>query len=203
MVNLNYISKLIETTINGTGDSSQHLLTLFSLALSSKSKVILELGMRNGDTTLPLLIAAKENGGIVHSVDINDSTFICPNEFKDIWFFHKMDAIEFLKQWDKDKTLDLVLVDDWHAYEHVKQELDIIDTLISPSSIVLVHDTMYNTTPYYHSDLTTNAGPQWANGGPYRALAEMNPQFFEFATLPYNNGYSLLRKKYSSKYKKK
>lgn len=56
-----------------------------------------------------------------------------------------------------------------------------------------------NTCPHYHSDLTDKKG-QWANGGPYRAVAELSPQFWEFATLPYNNGLTLLRKKYSNKF---
>ena len=55
--------------------------------------------------------------------------------------------------------------------------------------------------PYYHVDLTENACLQWKNGGPYRAVAELNPQFWEFSTLPWNNGLTILRKKYSSKYK--
>lgn len=200
---LKHVEKVINTVINGTEDSDQHLMTLFSIALGSKGKCYLELGTRGGSTTLPLLIAAKQNGGVVHSVDINDTEFVCPDEYKDIWFFHKMDAIEFLEKWDNKIDLDLVYVDDWHAYPHVKKELDILDTLVSPSTVILVHDTMYNSTPFYHSDLTQNAGDQWALGGPYRAVAEMNHQFFEFATIPYCNGFTLLRKKYSSKFKKK
>ena len=56
-----------------------------------------------------------------------------------------------------------------------------------------------NTCPYYHVDLTV-CSPQWANGGPYRAVAELNPNFWEFSTIPSNNGLTILRKKYSSKY---
>jgi hypothetical protein len=42
-------------------------------------------------------------------------------------------------------------------------------------------------------DITMKDG-QWANGGPYRAVAELPSQFWEFATLPYNNGLTILRK---------
>jgi hypothetical protein len=51
----------------------------------------------------------------------------------------------------------------------------------------------------YHSDLTQKDG-QWANGGPYRAVVDISSQFWEFSTLPYNNGLTLLRKKYSNRY---
>jgi hypothetical protein len=62
---------------------------------------------------------------------------------------------------------------------------------------------MYGSTqPFYHSDLTIKNG-QWANGGPYRAIGELDLNFWEWSTLPWNNGLTILRKKYSSKYHSK
>lgn len=197
---LNFI---VEKTINGLGDSDSHLATLFGIAIGSKGKTILELGVRNGDSTLPFLLAAKLNKGKVYSVDINETKFIPDEELKNFWEFTKMDAIEFLENWDDSIPLDIVYIDDWHSYDHVKKELEILDRLVSPSTVILIHDLMYGgTCPFYHSDMTLQDG-QWANGGPYRAVAELNPQFWEFSTLPWNNGLTLLRKKYSNKYKQK
>jgi hypothetical protein len=72
--------------------------------------------------------------------------------------------------------------------------------MISPRTVVLLHDLMYGFhAPHYHSDLTLSTG-QWAEGGPYRAVAELNPQFWEFATIPVNNGLTILRKKYTNLY---
>jgi hypothetical protein len=114
-----------------------------------------------------------------------------------------MDAIQYLENWDVSKSLDIVYIDDWHSYDHVKKELEILDRIVSPSTVILIHDLMYGgTCPFYHSDITLKDG-QWANGGPYRAVAELNPQFWEFSTLPWNNGLTILRKKYSNKYKQK
>jgi len=192
---------LLKKVTEGKGDSDKHLLTMYSIALSINAKNILELGVRNGDTTLPYLLAAKENDGYLESVDVNESAFECPIELKNLWSFYKTDAIEFLQ--DKvleNKKYDLIYIDDWHSYEHVKKELELMDQLIRPGSVVLLHDLMYgNTCPYYHVDLTA-CSPQWANGGPYRAVAELNPNFWEFSTIPSNNGLTILRKKYSSKY---
>jgi predicted O-methyltransferase YrrM len=194
---------ILEKTINGEGDSDKHLLTLFSIAISSKGKNILELGVRNGDTTLPFLLAAKLNQGKVYSVDINEANFVAPDNLKSYWQFTKMDAVEYLENWDSSKSLDIVYIDDWHSYDHVKKELEILDKLVSPSTVILIHDLMYGgTCPFYHSDITLKYG-QWANGGPYRAVAELNQQFWEFSTLPWNNGLTVLRKKYSNKYKQK
>ena len=197
------LTKILEMSLNGNGDSDKHIMTLFSIAIGGKSKNIIELGVRGGNTTLPLILAAKLNGGKVTSVDINETEFQCPSDLQDNWTFVKSDAIEFLSKINPNETIDLIYIDDWHSYEHVKKELEIIDTLVSPSTIILLHDLMYgNTNPFYHTDLTLNDG-QWANGGPYRAVAELNPQFWEFATLPWNNGLTILRKKYSNKYKQK
>ena len=75
-----YLPSIIETTMHGNGDSSRHLLPLFSIALASKGKLFLELGVQSGATTLPLLLAAHTNGGKLISVDINPTEFMCPPE---------------------------------------------------------------------------------------------------------------------------
>lgn len=194
---------LKEKAISGKGDSDRHLLSLYSLALSSHSRSVLELGVRKGTTTLPLLMSVKENSGRLDSVDINDTEFVCPDDLKQYWNFHKSDAIKFLEDAViRGEKFDFIYLDDFHSYQHVKRELELIDQLVSPRGIILIHDLMYGSTePFYHCDLTKNgSGEQWSEGGPYRAVAELNPQFWEFSTLPFNNGLTLLRKKYSSRY---
>jgi predicted O-methyltransferase YrrM len=174
---------------------------MYAIALGMNAKNILELGVRDGRTTLPFLMAIDKTGGKLTSVDINDTSFSPPRNLNTSnWKFIKTDALEFLKSQDPVEPYDIIYIDDWHAYDHVKAELIEIDRLVSPKTVILVHDLMYgNTSPYYHSDLTLSTG-QWANGGPYRAVAELSPQFWEFSTLPYNNGLTILRKKYSNKY---
>ena len=200
MVGSMNVVDLESITMNGKGDSDSHVLTLYAIAIGNKAKRILELGVRNGDSTRPLLLAANKNGGKLVSVDIEQTRFTCPSELQNNWQFVQQDALQFLKENNPEEPYDLIFIDDWHAYKHVKAELEEIDRLVSPKTVILVHDLMYgNTCPHYHSDLTLTSG-QWANGGPYRAVAELNPQFWEFATLPYNNGLTLLRKKYSNRY---
>jgi predicted O-methyltransferase YrrM len=194
------IKNIIDKTLNGKGDSDKHLMLLYSLVIGSNSTSIIELGVRNGDTTLPLVLAAKETGGFVHSVDKYETTLVLDEYLKKYNRFYKQDAVQFLENWDSTKKIDIILIDDWHSYDHVKRELEILDKLVSSKTIILLHDLMYgNSCPMYHTDLTLKDG-QWANGGPYRAVAELNNQFWEFSTLPWNNGMTILRKKYSSKY---
>ena len=189
------INRLIDKTINGTGDIDAHLMTLFSIAISIKAKNIVELGVRLGNTTPPLLMAAEKLNGNLYSVDIEDRIWDIPipENLKKHWKFCECDSIEFLEKWDRSKTIDLILIDDLHTYEHVSRELKIIYDLVTPSSVVLLHDLMYKWAPKYHSDL--KARDQWAHGGPYRAVNELNKKRWEFSTIPVCNGLTILRKK--------
>jgi predicted O-methyltransferase YrrM len=199
-VSNDHLQLFINSVMRGSGDSDRHAMSLFSIALASRGKVFVELGVRTGTTTLPLLEAAKANQGTLYSVDKETTSFICPEGYDQYWQFRKQDALDFLEAWDSSLKIDLLYIDDWHAYDHVKRELEIADRLVGPSSIILLHDLMWgNHDPFYRCDLTIREG-QWANGGPYRAVCELNTQFWEWATLPWNNGLTILRKKYSTMY---
>lgn len=185
---------VIGKTKSGTSDSDRHLMPIFSIALASKGKIIVELGVREGISTLPLLLATSLNGGILYSVDIQDSLFVCPPELAKNWKFIKSDALKFLNEWDKSKKMDIVFVDDLHTYPHVKKELEIISEYVTPESVILLHDLMYRTAPKYHTDPGLNTS-EWAYGGPYRAVNELSNSKWEWSTLPWNNGLTILRKK--------
>jgi predicted O-methyltransferase YrrM len=171
--NLNYetysaeLDAILESALTGEKDSDRHGVTLFSIALASRSKTIIELGVRQGHTSLPLLMAAKLNGTVLHSVDREATSFVPPDSLGDSWNFYQMDAIQFLEKWESDGKgkIDFIYIDDWHSYEHVKTELAIVDRLVGPSSVILLHDLMYGgTEPFYHSDLALKQG-QWGGAG--------------------------------------
>jgi len=188
---------LIQKAKWGHADTDAHVLTLFSLVVSLGAKKILELGVRDGNSTDALLKGVEYTGGVVTSVDIEGTSYVPTNKSR--WHFHRGDALVFLNTLPEGEMFDLVFVDDWHSYRHVSDELRLLDQHVTPASLILLHDTMYGTTPNYHSDLTLKTG-QWANGGPYRAVAELDPQFWEFSTIPVGHGLTILRKKYSTKY---
>jgi|TARA_R110000796_G_scaffold188379_4_gene305280 hypothetical protein len=195
---MKFLDKFCDKALHGDLDSDRHIISIFSIALASRGKTFVELGVREGHTSEPLYEAAKLNNGHLWSVDLNDPSEYKPNNGH--YTFCKQDSIKFLEEWPKDKKIDVVYVDDWHSYPHVKKQLELLDGLVGPSSIILLHDLMYGgTDPFYHCDLA-HGGPQWEGGGPYRAVAELNPQFWEWSTLPWNNGLTILRKKYSNRY---
>lgn len=194
---MNELEYIINKTLYGTSDSDKHLLPLYSLVIASNAKNIIELGTRHATTALPLIMGAEKTGGFVYTVDIMDCSHdinkMVSERFKPFYEFVHQDAILFLQNWDPKKSIDLIFIDDWHSYEHVKKELEIINGLVSTRTIILLHDLMYETDPEYHSDL--NAIPEFGNGGPCRAVFELDPKIWEFSTLPWNNGLTILRKK--------
>lgn len=197
------INKLIDKTLTGKGDSDQHLMTLFSLTIQTKAKNILELGMRQGTTTEPLLLGAYLNKGLLTSVDISSPYGFNPQEeLKMHHLFVQQDAIEFLQnQISIGKYYDLVFVDDWHSYRHVKKELELLDKLTDEKSLIIMHDTMAFTFPQYHWPIDSPADTEWGEGGPTRALFEFVDDVnniekdYEFCTIPVNNGLTILRKR--------
>ena len=53
------MNKFITMALHGDGDSDRHLVSIFAMALASKGKTYVELGVREGHTTEPLYEAAR------------------------------------------------------------------------------------------------------------------------------------------------
>lgn len=195
-MNHEVFTHLLSKSRYGSQDTDRHLLTLFSLVVGTGAKRIMELGVRTGNTTLPFICAAMQTGGMVESIDCDPTDFVCPNDAKMYWKFYQRDALEWLESKVQEKQrYDIIYVDDWHAYDHVKKELELIDKLVDSNSIVLLHDLMYsNAQPDYRSVMDP-ADDQWAKGGPYRAVSELDTDIWEWATIPANHGLTILRKK--------
>jgi len=193
-----YFYKFVDKAINGIGDSDAHIVLLYALVLNLKAKNILELGVRNGDTTLPLLLGAATTGGFLNSVDIEPTGFNPPHEIKEHWKFNCIDAIGYLKTLNQ--NLDLVFIDDWHDGEHVYNEIRLIEPWVTKKSIILLHDAMHQCSePNYRLEPPDYdaEGVYFGNGGPYGALLRLlseSREDWEYCTVPSCNGLTILRK---------
>ncbi len=122
-------------------DIYAHLPTLYRLTLESDRKRILELGTRSGDSTLALLLAAKEIGGSLMSVDIEP----CPEAqarvveagLSDYWTFVLTDDLAL--EWRD--PIDHLFIDTSHRYEHTLEELRKYEPFVVPGGVVTLHDT--------------------------------------------------------------
>jgi predicted O-methyltransferase YrrM len=194
----NYLMELMNRTLKTKNDGEtqyfEHVLTFFSIALQMKTKKILELGVRNGGSSYPFLVACKVLGGHLTSVDINSSVWKAPEDLAEYQTFIQSDAIEFLTK--NTEKYDLIYVDDWHSYPHVKRELEEIDRISDENTIILLHDLMGQSChPHFFNPINHNEKTEWGLGGPYRAVEELDKEKWEWATIPINHGLTILRKK--------
>lgn len=189
-------SNFYTKTLTGTNDSDQHLMTLFSMILQTKATKVLELGVRDGYTTEPMLAGTVLNGGHITCLDIEPSRWPCPTHLQKHYTFVQSDAIKFLEEEvKKGSYYDFVYVDDWHSAPHVAKELELIEKLTDKKSLILLHDLMgYNSQPEYFYPVHFLDG-EWAEGGPYGAVKELPLDRWEWATIPVNNGLTILRQK--------
>jgi predicted O-methyltransferase YrrM len=198
-LSLEEIVKLLQRTITGKRDSDQHAITLFSMVISNKAKNIVELGSRHGESTVPLVLGAAALGeeSRVTSVDIDEEPLLPKQLSKTMqrrWRFVQEDAIDFLKK-QKD-IIDLVYIDDWHAEEHVLQELKLLDRLVNKESIILMHDAMHS---FSHPDYNQSVKPEdheFAGQGVYGAITRFVEEYqdYEYMTIPVCHGLTILRK---------
>jgi predicted O-methyltransferase YrrM len=193
----NYLMELMNRTLKTKNDGGlqyfEHVLTFFSIALQMKTKKILELGVRDGGSSYPFLVASKVLGGHVTSVDINSDVWRPPEDLAQYQTFIQSDAIDFLI--NNTEKYDLIYVDDWHSYPHVKKELEEIDRVSDENTIILLHDLMGNSEPNYWSPIDYDENGEWGLGGPYRAVEELDKEKWEWMTIPTNHGLTILRKK--------
>jgi len=131
----------VEKRMTTYSDTWQHMPTLHLLCLLKKPKIILELGCRTGNTTVPLLFAASQYQGHVYSVDIEKweelKNFLDDEEeLKKYWTFLESDDI--ILEWDKE--IDFLYIDTSHTYNHTMNELRKYEPLVNSGGTIVFHD---------------------------------------------------------------
>lgn len=121
-------------------DINEHLPTLEMLTVQLNLKHVLELGVRDGDSTLALLSAVKRIGGGVTSMDIEDCPVADERIWKaglsPLWTFILADDLKV--EWDR--CVDLLFIDTSHQYEHTVMELEKYAPFVAPGGLIVLHD---------------------------------------------------------------
>jgi predicted O-methyltransferase YrrM len=113
---------------------------LYMLTVELNLKRILELGTRDGDSTVALLMPAKKIHGTVRSIDINP----CENARKRVkaagldalWQFKMIDDRTF----EPDSEIDHLFIDTSHSYEQTLSELKRFEPYVSRGGVISMHD---------------------------------------------------------------
>lgn len=163
-------------------DFDSHLLVAYSIARFLPARTIVEIGVDDGSSTLPLLLAAAQVGGMLHSVD----PALCPiahakvaaSGYSHHWQFHAMPSASFAPHCPT--PVDLVLIDGDHRYEGVSSDWRHFAPKVRVGGVVLFHDKC-NTTDFPGIERLINhevaLDPLW-----------------EQMTLPYGYGLTLCRR---------
>ncbi len=145
-------------------DISDHLLALFGAAMSVSPRLIVELGVRTGESTGVLAKVARLCSSRLVSVDIDDCSGVCDLPG---WLFAKGDDIEFAKtfpSWARERGLpdriDFLFIDTSHIYEHTVSEIRHWFPYLSPGAKVAFHDTNQRRV-YFRRDGSVGLG--WNN----------------------------------------
>lgn len=132
-------------------DVSDHLMTLLETGLHARPRLIVELGVRGGESTFVFERVARIFDSTLVSVDVEDCRRASTWQR---WHFVKSDDVAFagrFASWCREKRLaakvDLLFVDTSHRYEHTKEEMKAWFPLLAERATVVFHDT--NMGPYY------------------------------------------------------
>lgn len=152
-------------------------------------KLIVELGVRGGDSTFALERAARSSDAYLLSVDIEDCPVQCSYAKRS---FVQRDDVTFAGEfagWCSSRNLapavDVLFIDTSHLYEHTREELRFWLPHLSAKGKLILHDA--NMKRFY-CRANRSLGPGWDNArGVIRAIEEMVGAMFneeqDFVTL--------------------
>lgn len=149
------LDEILERSLQNT-DISDHLPTLFVESLSLGNGLIVELGIRGGESTFVLERVAKLTRSQLISVDIADCSNVssAPD-----WIFVQQDDIAFgqqFKAWCEGRgiepTIHTLFIDTSHEYEHTLREIKVWFPYLADRSKVFFHDTNGTILYYFRRD---------------------------------------------------
>ncbi|WP_433470645.1 class I SAM-dependent methyltransferase [Saccharomonospora azurea] len=126
-------------------DISDHLETLYLQTVLARPEVIVELGVRGGESTRVLLRAAATTDATLISVDVEPAATV---QHSDRWRFEQADSVEFGRSYPHyaranglPERVDVLFLDTSHLYDDTVAELTVWLPLIRSGGVVLLHDT--------------------------------------------------------------
>lgn len=124
-------------------DISNHLITMALLVTEFELKHVVELGTRDGNSTLALLEALRATGGHLLSLDVDEckeaKSRIKAAGLDRHWKFIQADDLA-LDESVLPERIDLLFIDTSHLYAHTLAELQKYGRRLSEGSWILLHD---------------------------------------------------------------
>jgi len=127
------------------GDFRSDCTWMRDLVMNGQPNNILELGVRDGNSTLCILMGLKQSGNSAPMVSVDIES--CDNAILRVqtlgiannWKFVCMDDREFTKQYQI--PTDFIFLDTSHTHEHTLWELENYAPLLTQNGVMVCHDT--------------------------------------------------------------
>ncbi len=122
-----------------------YVFMLYELIMEKEPKInVLEIGVRQGQSTRTILSALKEKGcGHLTSIsiDLPNASERIPVDLHDFWTAvagdsHKVEVFDSVST----ESFDVLLIDGDHSYNGVKQDFAMYAPLVKKGGIILLHD---------------------------------------------------------------
>lgn len=168
---------------------------LFSVALASRPRMVLELGTGPGISSLAFIRVLQywreisHDQRVLHTCDVNAVAARKLRRFGSIVVPYITSTDELAVRWAEQRLLiDLLYIDADHSHEQSLSDFENFAPWIVPNGLVLMHDTF----PRREEDESPYAsGTAWKTA---QYIKQHYATQFEIMTLPYLCGLSLLRK---------
>lgn len=119
-----------------TQDMAAHIQLIVNVVGGCNAQRVLELGTDVGDSTRILSAALKGTGGKLWTVDVKQVE----------WDWRALGNVEALVghslDFVPDRQIDVLFIDDDHAYPHVLNELRKFGPCVRPGGFILLHDVL-------------------------------------------------------------
>jgi len=127
-------------------DIADHLPLIFTESIAMTPRLIVELGVRGGESRFVFERVARLTGSFLVSADLDDCSHSCTAAPK--WYFLKGDDIHFAgefagwcKTHDINPGVDVLFIDTSHLYEHTVEEIKSWFPFLNSRCKVIFHDT--------------------------------------------------------------
>lgn len=120
-------------------DIEEHLPTIRKFVREKKPKIIVELGVRKGETTKAIVSEAYHYGGKIYSCDIDDCSKV--SKYYNWEFINFCSLITAHKLKKLIGKVDLLFVDTMDTFEQVTQDLNSWEKFVKKKGTIMIHDT--------------------------------------------------------------
>jgi cephalosporin hydroxylase len=175
---LDSYKEILSYSNKANGDISSHLPAIFAYTLLQNSQIIIEAGVRGGESTLAFSKAINLLNAKLIGIDIEESSRGVYAHLTNASFV-AMNDLDFPSYYKDNQKPDIIFIDTSHAYEHTLAEIKGFVPVLAERGMLMFHDsnvTPINETNYVRLNNTTG----YASGVP-RGVTRAIKEYFNVA----------------------